>query len=57
MIQIVFQATGGILTSLFVLDAWHVAAFWWITLVFNLIPALMEIAVLVATFFLGIIVY
>lgn len=45
--QIVLQAFGGVLTSLFILDGWSIAAYWWVVVGFSLIPAFIEVGILV----------
>lgn len=57
LLQIVAHVLGGITTSLFLLDGWHVAAYWWITAFCSLLPALAEMFVLVSVFGCKMIVY
>jgi hypothetical protein len=46
LLQILCQLCAGILTALFVLGSWHIAAYWYIIVVFGLLPALLELAVI-----------
>jgi len=46
LLQIVCQLCSGVLISLFVMGSWHIAALWYIVVVFGLLPALLEAAVI-----------
>lgn len=46
LLQILCQLCAGILTSLFVLGSWHIAAYWYIVVIFGLLPALLELGVI-----------
>lgn len=45
-LQIVLQAFGGVLTSLFILDGWSVAAYWWVVVFFSVLPGILETALI-----------
>jgi hypothetical protein len=56
-LHVLLHGVGGILTALFILGTWHVAAIWWIVIPFSLFPALVEALVIIGVHALGVTVY
>lgn len=50
LLSLLLHATGAVLTAWFVLDAWAAPTYWLLWLAFNLVPAIGEVLVLLATF-------
>ncbi len=46
LLQIVCQLAAGVLTCLFILGSWHIAALWYITGFLGIVPAVAETGII-----------
>lgn len=46
LLQIVCQLSAGVLTCLFILGSWHIAALWYITGFLGIVPAVAEAGII-----------
>ena len=53
VLAIVFHTVGCIYTCLFIMEAWHYLAFWYISLFFAMPVAIIEAFIILSTFCLG----